>query len=77
MVSEPLPEPSEPSPVLLGPPHAERPAVMVVAAPRAPVYLMKVRRSTPVALRGVKEPSWRESKTGEEAEWLILYDGPA
>jgi hypothetical protein len=41
------------------------------------VYLMKVRRSTPVALRGVKEPSWRESKTGEEAEWLILYDGPA
>jgi hypothetical protein len=38
---------------------------------------MKVRRSTPAALRGDKESSWRGVKAGEEAEWLILYDGLA
>ncbi|GAA3503762.1 hypothetical protein GCM10019016_108740 [Streptomyces prasinosporus] len=59
MVSVLPPEPPESSPVLPGPPQADRPAVIAVAAPMALVYLMKARRSTPAALRGDKEPSWR------------------
>ncbi|GGQ18855.1 hypothetical protein GCM10010266_47520 [Streptomyces griseomycini] len=77
MVPVSPPEPPEPSPVLPGPPQADSPAVIAVATPMALVYLMKVRRSTPAALRGDKEPSWRGDVTGKEAEWLILCDGPA
>jgi len=53
--------------------------VTAVATPMALVYLMNVRRSTPAALRGDKESSWRGVMTGgrEDAEKVILEIGVA
>ncbi|GAA3977075.1 hypothetical protein GCM10022384_28790 [Streptomyces marokkonensis] len=66
MVSLPLPESPLPSPLEAGPPQADRPAVTAVATPMALVYLMKVRRSTPAALRADKESSMREMRVERE-----------